>query len=133
MKKKILIIDDEVNFTKIVKLNLENNGNFEVIVLHQVKDMLENLNKFKPDLILLDLLMPGIGGMEACDMLNNDPLGQNVPIIILSALDKTADKVNAYKKGVVDYLLKTVDENELIARINKALQFKYGEANQYNI
>lgn len=128
-KKKILVIDDEINFTKIVKLNLENNGNFEVMVLPDAKDIMANLYKFKPDLILLDLLMPGIGGIEACDMLNADPLGQKIPIIILSALNKPADKVNAYKKGVVDYLLKTVDESDLIARIEKALQFKYGENN----
>ncbi len=124
-KKRILIVDDEVNFTKVVKLNLEYTGNFEVKVLTSAKDIISCLHSFKPDLILLDLLMPGVGGIEACDLLNADPVGQRVPVIILSALDKTADKANAFKKGVVDYLVKTIDENELIARIEKALQLKY--------
>jgi DNA-binding response OmpR family regulator len=59
-------------------------------------------------------------------MLNDDPLGQKVPIIILSALDKAADKSKAFKKGVVDYLVKPIEINELIARIDKALHSKYG-------
>lgn len=124
-RKKILVVDDEVNFTKIVKLNLELSGNFEVKVLTSAKDIISCLHDFRPDLILLDLLMSGIGGIEVCDLLNADPLGQRIPIIILSALDKTADKVNSYKKGVVDYLVKTTDVNELIARIEKALQLRY--------
>ena len=124
-KKKILIVDDEINFTKVVKLNLEFSGKFEVKVLTKAIDIISCLHSFKPDLILLDLIMPGIGGIEVCDLLNADPLGQGVPVVILSALDKTADKANAFKKGVVDYLVKTIDENELILRIEKALQLKY--------
>lgn len=125
-KTRVLVIDDEENFTKLVKLNLEATGNFEVMVLSTPKDIILHLKKFKPDLVLLDLLMSGIGGLEACDMLNDDPLGQKVPIIILSALDKPADKSNAFKKGVVDYLVKPIETNELISRIEKALHSKYG-------
>lgn len=125
-KRKVLIIDDEVNFTKMVKLNLEETGRFEVTILSSVKDMLQIMRNFKPDVILLDLLMPGMGGIEACDMLNDDSIGQQVPVIILSALDKPADKLNAYKKGVVDYLVKPIESDELISRIEKVLQLKYG-------
>jgi len=125
-KTRVLVIDDEENFTKLVKLNLEATGNFEVMVLSTPKDIILHLKKFRPDLVLLDLLMSGIGGLEACDMLNDDPLGQKVPIIVLSALDKPADKANAYKKGAVDYLVKPIETNELIARIDKALHSKYG-------
>jgi len=124
--KKVLIIDDEENFTKIVKMNLEDTGKFEVMVLSSARDMLKTLRNFKPDVILLDLLMPGIGGIEACDMLNDDSIGQQVPVIILSALDKPADKLKAYKKGVVDYLVKPLESDELILRIEKVLQLKYG-------
>jgi len=125
-KKNILIVDDEDNFTKLVKLNLEATGNFEVMVLSGPKDLLTSLRRFKPDLILLDLLMPGTGGLEVCDILNDDEYGRKVPVIILSALDKMADKSNAYKKGAVDYLVKPIETEELISRIDKVLQSRYG-------
>jgi two-component system alkaline phosphatase synthesis response regulator PhoP len=125
-KKNILIIDDEENFARLVKLNLEATGNFEAMVLTSSKDLLLTLRHFKPDLILLDLLMPEIGGLEVCDILNDDEIGRKVPVIILSALDKMADKSNAYKKGAVDYLVKPVETEELISRIDKVLQSRYG-------
>lgn len=62
--------------------------------------------------------------MDACEMLNNDPVGERIPIIILSALDKGADRLKAYKRGVMDYLVKPIKEKDLIARIEKVLQFK---------
>jgi DNA-binding response OmpR family regulator len=125
-KKNILIVDDEDNFTKLVKLNLEATGNFEVMVLSGPKDLLTSLRHFKPDLILLDLLMPGTGGLEVCDILKDDEFGRKVPVIILSALDKMADKSNAYKKGAVDYLVKPIETEELISRIDRVLQSRYG-------
>jgi CheY-like chemotaxis protein len=123
-KKKVLIVDDEVDFLKITKLNLEETGKFEVMVLPNAKELISQLKSFRPDVLLLDLIMPGIGGLEACDMLNNDPVGQGLPIIILSALDKDQDKLAAYKKGVVDYLTKPIERDVLIAKIEKALEAK---------
>jgi len=124
-KRRIMVIDDEEDFLKIVKLNLENTGKFEVMCLSSAKEITTHLHNFNPDLILLDLLMSGAGGIEVCDILNNDPIGQEVPVIILSALSKKADKLNAFKKGVVGYLVKPVESNELISEIEKALQAKY--------
>jgi len=123
-KKKILLVDDEKDFLALVKMNLEISGKFEVNTLSSTKDIISQLHIFKPDLILLDLLMPGVGGIEACEMLNNDPAGQRIPIIILSALDKDSDKRSAYKRGVVDYLVKPIENDFLIARIEKALEVK---------
>ena len=122
--KRILIVDDEVGFTKIMKLNLEATGNYEVTILTEAKNLIDNLHKTMPDLILLDLLMPGIGGIEACDMLNEDPLGQKTPVIILSALEKPVDKLNAFKRGVVDYIIKTTEFNEIVLKIEKAIEQK---------
>jgi len=122
--KRVMIVDDEENFVKVVKMNLEETGRFEVRTLLNAKELIPNLYSFKPDVILLDLIMPGIGGIEACEMLNNDPVGQGVPIIILTALEKEMDKVAAYKKGVVDYLVKPIEKDNLIARIDKVLQAK---------
>lgn len=123
-KSKILIIDDENDFLMITKMNLEDTGKFEVLTLPSAKDVISSLHSFQPDLILLDLLMPGIGGVEVCEILNKDPLGQSVPVIVITALNKSVDKANAYKEGVVDYLVKPIERDELILRIEKAIQLK---------
>lgn len=123
-KMKVLLIDDEEDFLKITRLNLEDTGKFEVMALNNAKEIILQLHNFKPDIILLDLLMAGLGGIEACDMLNKDPIGQKTPIIVLTALDNDADKLTAYKKGIVDYLAKPIDKDTLVAKIEKALENK---------
>lgn len=122
--KRVMLVDDEERFTQMVKLNLEQEGRYEVFTLSQAKDILSHVHAFKPDVILLDLLMPGIGGLEVCQMLNNDSLGREIPIIILSALEKDADKLRAYKLGVVGYLVKPVETKDIIQAIEKALKYK---------
>ncbi|MFH1075220.1 MAG: response regulator [Candidatus Firestonebacteria bacterium] len=123
-KKKILLIDDEQDFTDLMKMRLEHGGAYEVVVLSSAKDILTHVREFVPDVILLDLLMPGLGGIEACQMLDRDPIGMNVPIIVLSGLDKEADKAKAYKCGVVDYIMKPVNWNVLIKSIEKSIKEK---------
>ncbi len=124
-KKKILIVDDELDFLRIVKLNLEQSGKFEVLTLSSAHDFISHLHSFKPDLILLDMVMPGIGGIEACDMLNDDLLGQTLPVIVLSALDKDTDKLLAYKKGIMGYLTKPIEKDALIAKIESVLESRF--------
>ncbi|MDD5020195.1 MAG: response regulator [Candidatus Omnitrophica bacterium] len=124
-KRRVMVVDDEEHFLKLLKLNLEGTGRFAVLTLSSAKDLVDQLHYFKPEVILLDLLMPGVGGLEVCEMLNRDPLGQGIPIIILSALSKDGDKIAAYKKGVVDYLVKPIEKNDLIGKIEKALSNKY--------
>ena len=123
-KKKIMVVDDEEDFLTMLKLNLEQAGQYDVFTLSNAKDIVSKVNNFLPDVILLDLLMPGIGGIEACQMLNKDPVGSRIPIIALSALDKDADKLKAYKVGIVDYLTKPVELDTIIKSIEKALKFK---------
>lgn len=121
-KKKVMIIDDEEDFLEITKVNLEEAGGYEVLTFPTAKDIISQVHKFKPDIILLDIRMPGVDGMEACEMINNDPDGNCIPIVIVSALGKRGDKVNAYKKGVAGYLVKPIEEKELIAKIEEALR-----------
>ncbi len=122
-KKKVMIIDDEEDFLKVVKLNLEQTGKYEVTIFSKAKDIVSHVHRCKPHLILLDILMPGIGGIEACERLNQDAVGQNIPIIILSALEKDEDKLKAYKVGVIDYITKPVKKDFLIAKIEKVLGY----------
>ncbi|TAM37727.1 response regulator [bacterium] len=120
-KKKVMVIDDEPDFLSIVKANLEATNNYEVKTLPTAKELISEVYSFEPDVILLDMLMPAVGGVEACAMLNNDPVGKNIPIIIISALFKDQDKYSAYKEGINDYLVKPVGKNDLIAAIERAI------------
>ena len=120
-KKKVMVIDDEQDFLSIVKTNLEETNNYEVKTLASAKDLISEVYSFEPDVILLDILMPAVGGVEACEILNNDPVGKHTPIIIVSALFKDQDKYSAYKEGINDYLVKPVGKNDLIAAIEKAI------------
>lgn len=121
-KKRILVLDDEVNITSMIKTRLEYTGEYEVMTLSDAKDIVLEVRSFKPDCILLDLLMPEIGGIEVCQMLNSDPLGITIPIIVISALDKNVDKIKAYKLGVVDYLTKPFEAKALLYAVEKALK-----------
>jgi CheY-like chemotaxis protein len=126
MASKILVVDDEVDFTKLLKSNLEETGKYEVLTLPNANDIISQVHAFKPDVILLDIIMPGTNGIEVCEMLNKDVIGRVVPIIIISALAKDADKYKAYRVGVVDYIEKPIDLQRLIAKVDKYIEFKHG-------
>ena len=123
-KRRVMIVDDEEYFLKITKTNLENTGNYEVETISDATGIVARVKSFNPDIMLLDILMPKIDGVEVCKMLNEDPAGRRVPIIILSALDTDKDKLMMYKLGVVDFLAKPIEKDELISKIEKALQYK---------
>jgi Response regulator containing CheY-like receiver, AAA-type ATPase, and DNA-binding domains len=124
-KRKILLIDDDTDFTEMIKIHLESKNDYEVECLSESKKVMDTLHAFRPDVILLDLLMPGIGGIEVCEMLDKDPLGLSTPVIIISGLNKNVDKLKAYKLGVADYLVKPVDANDIINAVEKALRAKF--------
>ncbi|MDD5116207.1 MAG: response regulator [Candidatus Omnitrophica bacterium] len=126
MASKILVVDDEVDFTKLLKSNLEETGKYEVLTLPNANDIISQVHAFKPDVILLDIIMPGTKGIEVCEMLNKDVVGKVIPIIIISALAKDADKYKAYRVGVVDYIEKPIDLQRLIAKVDKYIEFKHG-------
>ncbi len=121
-KKKILVIDNDESVRVLLKVKLEKTFRFSVLTLEDGKDVIAKVHTFKPDIILLDLIMPTLGGLEVCDMLNDDPFGKSIPIIILSCLYKDTDRIKAFKVGVVDYIEKPVQINEVIAGIEKALK-----------
>ena len=85
-KKKVLVIDNDESVRVFLKVKLEKTGNYSVVALEDGKSVISKVHAFKPDIILLDLIMPTLGGIEVCDMLNNDSIGKAIPIIILSCL-----------------------------------------------
>jgi len=123
-KRKVMVIDDEANFLELVKINLEHTGKYEVQTLMDARDALSRIKAFKPDVILLDILMPKTDGVEVCRSLNADPDANRIPIITLSALDTDKDKLMMYKLGVVDFLVKPIEISDLMNGVEKALRNK---------
>ncbi|MDD5253054.1 MAG: response regulator, partial [Candidatus Omnitrophica bacterium] len=114
----------EESFALMLKMRIEASGDYEVTVSLDAKDLIKHIHDIRPDVILLDLLMPGTGGLDICDMLNHDPIGRITPVIVVSGLDKPMDKLKAFKLGISDYLVKPVDDLKLMKAIEKAIQLK---------
>ncbi|MDR1400168.1 MAG: response regulator [Treponema sp.] len=120
-QQKILIIDDEnINlefFESILK-----NFKFSVELAHDGKEGLEKVVEFRPNLIILDNIMPKMSGWEVTKTLKSDPEFRNIPIIMLSALNDVKDKVDSFYLGVDDYITKPFNFSEVLARIRVALR-----------
>ncbi|MBN1871372.1 MAG: response regulator [Candidatus Omnitrophica bacterium] len=121
-KRRVMIIDDEKDFLKITKINLELTGRYEVETISDATGILSRIKAFAPDVILLDILMPKIDGFEVCQKLNKYPSGRNIPVLVLSALDTDKDKLAMTKLGVAGFLIKPIEKDELIAKIEDALR-----------
>ena len=122
-KKRILIIDDDKVVLESLRRLLELHS-YEALAVQEAGEAFSKAKSFNPDVILLDLLMPRLGGLEICEMLNSDKETRGIPIIVVSALDKEADIKKAYRLGVVGYITKPYDLNKLLQEINKAISYK---------
>ena len=122
-KKRILVIDDEPSITRLLKLNLEYNGNYTVREENSGPRSIAAIKEFKPDLILLDIMMPGLDGSEVATRLQDDPALKNIPVVFLTAAVKKAE-VGAHEGliGGLPYLAKPVDIDEVVACIEKHLK-----------
>lgn len=105
-KKKILLVEDDVTLSKVYESRLDMEG-FETHTVNNGEDALSAAQKFKPDLILLDAMMPKISGFDVLDILRNTPDTANIRIIMLTALSQPKDKERAEALGVDDYLVKS--------------------------
>jgi DNA-binding response OmpR family regulator len=117
----ILVVDDEQEFSQYVRKFLEQEG-FEVIVARDGRTGLSIAQKHQLDLVVLDLTMPDIDGLEVCAKLRADPRRQRLPILVLSARATTADRILGLETGADDYLVKPFDPNELVARVKALLR-----------
>lgn len=123
-KKRILIIDDDTVALNSLKELLALSG-YAVDTIQETKgDIMHRIKASRPHLILLDLLMPHLGGFEVCELLNKDKETQGIPVVIVSALLKDADIKRAYLLGVIGYVSKPYDFSKLLQEINKALTYK---------
>lgn len=121
-KKKVMVVDDEEDFLKITKINLEQTGRYEVTAVSDASAIVSQVKSFRPDIILLDILMPKTGGVEACKMLKEDTEARHIPVVVVSALDTENDKRAMKELGAVDFIVKPIEKGDLIARIEKVLQ-----------
>lgn len=119
-KKKILIVDDEENFTRIVKLNLEATGRYQVETENKGVNGLAVTKEFKPNLILLDVMMPGMDGGSLAFKLKEDINTKDIPIIFLTAaLSKEDGLSHGSDIGGYPFIAKPVNTEELITEIEK--------------
>jgi DNA-binding response OmpR family regulator len=121
---KILLVDDTpANLDLLV--DYLTRANFEVFVAENGQSALDRLRYLQPDLILLDVLMPGISGFEVCKTLKTNFQTRHIPVIFLSAREETADKIKGFTVGGVDYITKPLEEAEVVARVRTHLQLAH--------
>ncbi len=126
---KILVVDDEPNVLRMVSYALQADG-FEVIVASNGMDAIRKVINQEPDLILLDVMLPDMSGVEVCAHLRARQDIFDVPIIMLSALSQVPDKVKGLEAGADEYVTKPITPGELIARI-KALLARYHRTHRF--
>jgi len=117
----ILVVDDNVNNLKVVVNYLREFG-FRMLTASSGESALKRVEAYPPDLILLDVMMPGIDGFEVCRRLKADPATAEIPVIFMTALAGEDDKVKGFDAGAVDYVTKPIQQREVLARVNTHLR-----------
>lgn len=120
-KKKILLVEDDIALASVYRSRLELEG-FDISEVHNGEDALSAAVSYKPDLVLLDAMMPKISGFDVLDILRNTPETTNIRVIMLTALSQPKDKERAEQLGVDDYLVKSqVVIGDVVARVKHHL------------
>jgi diguanylate cyclase (GGDEF)-like protein len=122
MSKRVLVVDDEPDIRDILKILLESEG-FEVEEASDGEEALEKIQRRPPDLVITDYVMPRIDGEELCKRIKQDILLRHIPVIMLTGKkEDVTDKIKGIDAGADDYIVKTIDEKELIARVKMVLR-----------
>ena len=120
---KVLIVDDDKNICDLLRLYLEKEG-YSVILSHDGEEAVVKFNALKPDIVLLDVMLPGLDGWQVCREIRKK---SNIPILMITAKSDTFDKVLGLELGADDYIVKPFDSKEVIARI-KAVVRRTGQS-----
>jgi len=123
MSAKILIIDDEPDIRVLIEYTLKKEG-FEVEVASEGEDGIKKAEQFLPDLIILDVMMPGMDGMETCELLRQNPIFNHTFICFLTARSEDYSQIAGFNSGADDYITKPVKPKVLVSRINGILRRK---------
>jgi two-component system phosphate regulon response regulator PhoB len=119
--EKILIVDDEEDIIELLSYNLSREG-YRVEGVQSGEQAIEKVRSVQPDIIVLDLMLPGIDGLEVCRILKNDPAAAYIPIIMLTAKGEDADIVAGLELGADDYITKPFSPRILLARIRAVIR-----------
>jgi two-component system, OmpR family, phosphate regulon response regulator PhoB len=119
--KKILVVDDEPDVTSLLAYHLKANG-YAVEAVNDPKRCLDRARAFLPDLVILDVMMPELSGIQVCRMLRADPALGRVPVFFLTARVEESDRIQGFESGGDDYICKPFSTKELILRVRSALR-----------
>lgn len=119
--KNILVVDDETDIAELVSYNLKKEG-FLIDLAHDGEEALRKVRDNKYDLLILDLMLPGIQGIELCRLIRNNPKSSAIPIIMLTAKSEEFDKILGLEMGADDYITKPFSTRELTARVRAILR-----------
>src|SRR5262247_2775186 len=120
-RARILVVDDEPDILELVQYNLSK-AQYDVVGVKSGEEALAHLREMLPDLIVLDLMLPGVDGLEVCKALKRDTQTAAIPIVILTARGEEADIVAGLELGADDYLIKPFSPRVLLARIRAVLR-----------
>lgn len=124
MSHTILVVEDEPTTLKLIKLVLQQEG-YRVLTADDGPTGLRLATTMQPDLILLDIMLPGMDGFTVCRYLRQDTATLHVPVVMFTGLDRPADQRNAYAAGSDDYIVKPVRRDELLEKVRSALYFTH--------
>lgn len=122
MKYKVLVVDDEKDIVDLLKYNLEKENEFEVTTAYNGKEALDAVQNEKPDIILLDIMMPELNGFEVCKRLKSDPSNAKIPVIFLTAKENEIDEIVGLEIGADDYIQKPISPRKVIARMKSVIR-----------
>ena len=120
---RILVVDDEPDAIELIRFNLKASG-YEVLTAEDGEEALAKARKFSPDMILLDVMLPELDGLEVCKILRRDPATASLPIIMLTAKASEIDRVLGLEFGADDYVTKPFSPRELMLRVRNLLKRK---------
>ena len=121
MAKEILIVDDEPNAVVPIQSLMEQQG-YRVMIAERGEDALDLIYHYKPDLVLLDILLPGIDGYEVCEIIRLNPEYRNIKIIFLTALGREVEIARGLTLGADAYIIKPYSNDELVAKVKEVLE-----------
>ena len=119
--KNIVVVDDEKDILELLKYNLEKEK-FKVSCISSGHSAVELISNLKPDLIILDLMLPGINGLDICEILKKKKNTQNIPVLMLTAKGEESDIIKGLEIGADDYVVKPFSVRVLLARISSLLR-----------
>src|SRR5476651_2188908 len=123
MTARVLVVDDILSNVKLLEAKLTAEY-FEVVTAFNGMEALARVAETNPDIVLLDVMMPGMDGFEVCRRIKSDPKTAHLPVVMVTALDQPSDRVTGLEAGADDFLTKPVDDAALFARVRSLVRLK---------